>query len=1082
MVTSRQRRRSGVFTGAVVFAWMALGSVKAAEYALILHEEPVGHRTGFQKGPLTATMRDHRERLRDTQQSLRRELESRRFRVTGSVQVLLNAVFVHTSRDRVAELRALPGVDRVVFVPRARAQLNTAVQLVDAPAAWSFLGGIPNAGLGMKIADLDTGIEPSHPAFQNDALPAASGYPLCDPADCVFTSRKIIVARSYVRSESAGSQPNPAVDSRPDDYSIRDHYGHGTGVMSAAAGETSVGPAATITGIAPQAYLGIYKTGGTPGIIDGFTDAALIQALEDATTDGMDIVNMSLGSLPFTAPLDAGAVCGIPSGELCDPLAEAVEQATRSGVLVVVAAGNQGDIGVQYPITPTLNTVNSPGIAPSALAVAAATNSHTFYNQIHVSGPAPAQLRDASVIFGSGPLPFLALSGTLAATSALGDVRACSALPGASLNGEIALIERGICDFSVKIQNAQDAGAAGAIIYDNVSESTLIAMDAGGTTIPAVFLGHVDGQTLAAYLQLEPGVTATLDPYGYTLFASPGARELTSFSSRGPSINGVLKPDLTAIGDNMYVAAESFDPNGIFSASGYTVVGGTSYATPMVTGAAALVKQHNPSLTPLQIKSALMNTAAQTVIDSFTGLSASVTGAGAGMLDVLAALKANVSIVPSSVSFGFLKAGSLPITVPLQLSNTGSTAVSLSITVAETVSASNAAVTVDQATLALAPSNSAPLNVRLSGTLPVPGIYEGNINIVGAAVPLHVPYLFVVGDGVPYDAFALAGADVVGSVGQSVPDGLLAVRIVDQFGVPVPNLPVQFSVTVGNGQLQTPDPATDQYGLATAGATLGSRPGDNQFQVQGGGVSLIFDAPARPVPTIATHGATDAANSLPEAAAAPGSYVALVGTGLSDFSDSTNTTALMPSIDYVSVSFDVPSAGISVPARLYSVSPTKVGLQVPWEMQGQTSALIKVNVDASTGTLYTLPIVAYAPSFFVINNLLAAEDASYQLITGAHPATRGSTVLLYCNGLGPVNNQPADGAPALSSPLSTTTTLPAVTIGGKAAVVAFSGLAPGFPGLYQLNVTVPVDAPTGMQAVIVTIGGVASPAATLPVN
>ena len=539
---------------------------------------------------------------------------------------------------------------------------------------------------------------------------------------------------------------------------------------------------------------------------------------------------------------------------------------------------------------------------------------------------------------------------------------------------------------------------------------------------------------------------------------------------------------MTAIGENIYMAAESFDANGIFSSSGYAVEAGTSYATPMVTGAAALVKQHNPSLTPLQIKSALMNTAAQTVIDPFTGVGASVTGAGAGMLDVMAALQANVSIVPSSVSFGFLKAASLPKTVPLQITNTGSTPVSLTIAVAATVIASNASVSVDQAAIALTPGNSAILNVRLSGSLPIAGSYEGNINIQGAAGPLHVPYLFVVGDGVPFDAFALVGDGVPGTVGQPNPDGGLAVTILDKFGVPVPNLPVQFSVVTGNGKIETPDSATDQYGIATAGAILGTTAGDNLFQVQAGSLSVFFDAPGRVVPTISAHGAENAANSLPLAAAAPGSYVALVGTGLSDFTDSTSTVALMPSIDSVSVSFDVPSAGISVPARLYYVSPNEVGLQVPWEMQGQTSALIKVNIDATSGALYTLPIAAYAPALFIRNNQIAAEDASYHLITGAHPATRGQTVLLYCNGLGPVSNQPADGDLAPSTTLSTTPTTPTVTIGGKGAQVLFSGLAPGFPGLYQLNVIVPADAPTGSQPVIVTIGGVSSPAATLPVN
>ena len=1087
MIIGRLRRGRSVFTGALALSLLSLGTgavAKGAEYALILHEESVARRPGFHKGPLTAVQSLHRDSLRSTQQSLRQELEARNFRVTGATQVLVNAVFVHTSRDRVAELRSLPGVDRVVFVPRARAKLNTAVQLIDAPAAWNFLGGIPNAGLGMKIADLDTGITPSHPAFINNALPAVSGYPLCDPADCVYTSRKIIVARSYVQSESAGSPPNPAVDSRPDDYTILDHYGHGTGVMGVAAGETNAGPAATITGIAPQAYLGIYKVGGTPGIIDGFSDAALIQALEDATADGMDIVNMSLGALPFTGALDTGAVCGIPTGEFCDPLSEAIEQATLSGVLVVVAAGNEGDIGMQFPGVPTLNTVGSPAIAPSALAVAGAENSHSFYNQVHVHGTgAPASLANASAQFGSGPIPLLAVRGALRDTTALGDALGCTALPSDSLSGAVAFIERGTCNFSAKIQNAQDAGADAAIIYDNTAEATLISMDAGNSTIPAVFISRADGTTLAAYLKQNPtGATATLDPYAITLYAAPGAKQLTSFSSRGPSINGTLKPDITAIGDNVYIPAESFDANGIYSSSGYLVAAGTSYATPMVAGAAALVKQHNPSLTPLQIKSALMNTAAQTVIDPFTSFTASVTGAGAGMLDIYAAMQANVSIVPSSVSFGFLKSGSLPINVPLRLTNTGATPVSLSIAVAATVSATNASVAVDQSAIALAPGNSTTLNVSLTGALPLPGIYEGNINIQGAAVPLHIPYLFILGDGVPFDAFALAGTGIPGTVGQSPPDGFLAATILDQYGVPVPNLPVTFSVAVGNGKLETPDPATDQYGIATAGATISKTVGDNQFQVQAsGGIAVIFDTPGRLMPTISTHGATNAANSQPEAAAVPGSYVALVGTGLSDFTDSTATAALMPSIDSVSVSFDVPSAGISVPARLYYVSPGEVGIQVPWELQGQTSALIKVNIDASTGTLYTLPIAEYGPAFFIRNNLLAAEDASYHLITTASPAARGATVLLYCNGLGPVNNQPADGALASSTALSTTTTTPTVTIGGKKAQVLFSGLAPGFPGLYQINVIVPADAPTGAQPVIVTIGGVASPAATLPV-
>ena len=89
---------------------------------------------------------------------------------------------------------------------------------------------------------------------------------------------------------------------------------------------------------------------------------------------------------------------------------------------------------------------------------------------------------------------------------------------------------------------------------------------------------------------------------------------------------------------------------------------------------------------------------------------------------------------------------------------------------------------------------------------------------------------------------------------------------------------------------------------------------------------------------------------------------------------------------------------------------------------------------------------------------------------------------LYVNGLGPVNNQPASGEAASLETLSPTRSTPVVTIGGRPADVIFSGLAPGYVGLYQLNVRVGADAPSGLQPVVVTVNGIASKAATLPVQ
>jgi len=193
-------------------------------------------------------------------------------------------------------------------------------------------------------------------------------------------------------------------------------------------------------------------------------------------------------------------------------------------------------------------------------------------------------------------------------------------------------------------------------------------------------------------------------------------------------------------------------------------------------------------------------------------------------------------------------------------------------------------------------------------------------------------------------------------------------------------------------------------------------------------------------------------------------------------------------IDGVNVSFDVHSAGISVPGNLIFVSPGQINVQVPWELQGQSSAQVKVTIDEMFGyplfgNVVTVPLAAYTPSFFVGNGTIAAQDAiTGTNILASNPAHPGEILSLYANGLGPVTNAPASGAPAPGGAnLATTTTQPVVTIGGQPAKVGFSGLAPGYPGLYQIDVTVPSGL-TGNQQVTVSIGGQTSPAVVLPVQ
>jgi len=139
-------------------------------------------------------------------------------------------------------------------------------------------------------------------------------------------------------------------------------------------------------------------------------------------------------------------------------------------------------------------------------------------------------------------------------------------------------------------------------------------------------------------------------------------------------------------------------------------------------------------------------------------------------------------------------------------------------------------------------------------------------------------------------------------------------------------------------------------------------------------------------------------------------------------------------------------------------------------------------------------VTPYAPALFTTNSRGTGQAAA--LIAGtatlaapagasrnARPAHKGDFVLLYCTGLGDVVNSPNPGDPAPSDPPSETVVQPSVTIGGVSATVSFSGLAPGFAGLYQVNVQVPAIAPSGSAVpVVLQIGGVTANTATIAIE
>jgi minor extracellular serine protease Vpr len=444
---------------------------KAQRYALILEDEPVAKRFGessaTHEGLQSAAAGDYRRQIEAKHSSLRSDLRSRNFFVTGSVTTTLNAVFVVAPPSRVTELQGLPGVRGVTPLRAYKRQMNRALALLDASTAWSAVGGVSNAGAGMKIAIIDGGIDQTHASFQDSSLSIPSGFPKCGtPSDCTgFTNNKVIVARSYVSMLAAPSNPaNPAVDSRPDDLSARDHDGHGTAVASVAAGNTATG-LVTFNGMAPKAYLGSYKIFGSPGVNDETYDDVIIQALDDAISDGMDVISASFGYPALTGPLDTGAACGLAAGTPCDATGMAFENAALAGTVIVASAGNQGYAGYNYP---NFNTIESPSNAPDVIGVGASSNSHYFIETVRVPGNVPSSLQNIQGQTGTANTFYPgAFSLPLLDVQQIGDngLFCTTNLSGNALYGYFLLIERGTCSYETKVENAENAGAFGVIIY-----------------------------------------------------------------------------------------------------------------------------------------------------------------------------------------------------------------------------------------------------------------------------------------------------------------------------------------------------------------------------------------------------------------------------------------------------------------------------------------------------------------------------------------------------------------------------------------------------------------------------------------
>ncbi len=565
-------------------------------------------------------------------------------------QIVMNAIVVDPGMDASvadveAELRTIPGVKNVYRDYRHEPDLYASIPLVNAPTAWDYssIGGMDQAGEGVKIASLDWGLHHAAPMFSGEGYDYPPGFP---KGDLENTNGKIIASRAYF----AGWDP-PAMG---EDKSWPGDSGSSHGVHT---GSTAGGNALTadyrgvdveLSGVAPRAYLMSYRVfyasvNGSAGLYS----AEGIAALEDIVADGADAVNNSWG----------GGASSI--GGLCDPLDIALVNTWKAGVFVAMSEGNYG---------PAVGTGDHP--SPEYMNVAATTSGGLFDDsRLRVTAPEPVTdtLKDLAfnLAVGWGAQPVGEVLGPYeyvpAAVVSETNFTGCEPWEGTPFDGKVALISRGVCAFSDKAYYAELAGAEMAIIHNDAARGdALVNMSPGETavsvTIPSLFIGYSNGMRLTDWYD-EHGEEAKLELDTVALQVGSTPDMVAGFSSRGPAVGNRLKPDIAAPGVNILAQGYGWQ-EGEEAHLGYGQSSGTSMATPHVAGASALLRQAHPDWSNDWIKSALMTTAKYTDVWASTGVPAQPLDIGAGRLDLTHAADPGVILEPPSLSFGQVITGS----------------------------------------------------------------------------------------------------------------------------------------------------------------------------------------------------------------------------------------------------------------------------------------------------------------------------------------------------------------------------------------------------------------------------------------
>ncbi|MBC7441424.1 MAG: S8 family serine peptidase [Ramlibacter sp.] len=501
---------------------------------------------------------------------------------------------------------------------------------------WEASGGSETAGAGVVVGVVDTGIAPENPSFAGDPLgtSAAAGVPYLNgdtvtfakgdggvfTGTCVageqFTSAdcstKIVGARYFVDGFGAARIGNAAVGEY---VSPRDGDGHGSHTGSTAVGNQGVAATVggidfgSISGVAPAAKIAAYKvcwSGPDPAVQDddGCATSDLLSAIDQATADGVDVINFSIGG--------GAAETTVSATDL------AFLGAASAGIFVAASAGNSG------PGASTLDNA-SPWITTVA------ASSIPSYEATATFGGSAGAFAGGSITVAldprAAPLTGQLVRGDLVAARRATDPLLCApnSLDPAKTAGKVVFCQRGVYDRVAKSAEVKRAGGIGMILVNKTPSS----LDLDFHSVPTVHLNAAAFDAAFAYAGTA-GATVTLTP-GNALGTTPPSPQVAGFSSRGPvqaDGSDIIKPDISAPG----VAILADGANAAGAAGTFQFLSGTSMSSPHLAGLAALYLGEKPNATPAEVKSAFMTTA----YDTLDGAGAAVTDPftqGAGHID-----------------------------------------------------------------------------------------------------------------------------------------------------------------------------------------------------------------------------------------------------------------------------------------------------------------------------------------------------------------------------------------------------------------------------------------------------------------